>query len=323
MSKPAGMMSDEYPSASESDSGDLFDLQVNGFAGVDFQQPDLTVEDLERAAVALHAHRTTRILLTLITDHIDALCAQLARIEELRRRSALIRQTIVGYHLEGPYLRPEPGYHGAHPPAKMKAPDLGEFDRLWKASNGNLRLITLAPEWPGAAAFIRDVVQRGVRVAIGHSNASDAEIDAAQNAGLSLCTHLGNAVPQHMHRHDNIVQRLLARDDLFAAFIPDGLHLPPTVLQNFVRAKPVDRVLFTTDAMAAAAAKPGRYTLGELEVEVAVDGIVREPGRQNFAGSSLTMDLAFRNVENLLGWSVELARTACGSRVAQYLGFPD
>ena len=308
--------------SSESNFPGFFDLQVNGFAGVDFQQPGLTLAEMEHVVSALRSRRTSRILLTLITDRIDALGVKLAQIEQLREQSRLVAETVAGYHLEGPYLRPESGFHGAHPPELMKTPEIPEFEKLWEASGENIRLITLAPEWPGSPEFIRHVVARGVRVAIGHSDASEREIDAAQGAGLTLCTHLGNGVPMQLNRHDNIVQRLLARDELFATFIPDGMHLPPGVLKNFVRAKPRDRVLFTTDAMAAAGAPPGRHRLGRFEVEVGVDGVVREPGKPNFAGSSLTMDRAAANAECFLGWSQEEAEGACSSRVAEYLGLP-
>jgi N-acetylglucosamine-6-phosphate deacetylase len=159
-------------------------------------------------------------------------------------------------------------------------------------------------------------------MAIGHSNASADQIDAAIAAGLSLCTHLGNGVPLQLDRHDNIIQRLLARDELHAAFIPDGLHLPPNVLRNFVRAKPRGMVLFTTDGMAAAGAPPGRYRLGNLITEADARGVVRQPGEKRyFAGSSLTMDAAIGNVAAMVGWTPDQALAACSSRVARYLGF--
>ncbi len=299
-----------------------FDLQANGFAGVDFQRPAISAEAMVRAVAALRAHGTTRILLTLITDTIEAFIAQLEHVERLAAADPAVRAMVAGYHLEGPYLLPEPGYHGAHDPRKMKRPDCREFDRLWAAAGGRVRLITLAPEWPGSLEFIRHVVGHGVRVAIGHSNADDRAIDAAMAAGLTLCTHVGNGVPQQLPRHDNIIQRLLARDELWAVFIPDGLHVPPGTLRNFVRAKPRDKVLFTTDCVAAAGAPAGRYTVGAIEVEAGADGVVREPGKPNFAGSSLTMECAVENVRRFLGWSEAEARHACGAGVAQVLGFP-
>ncbi len=298
----------------------LFDLQVNGFAGVDFQQDHVSPAALEHALRGLRAHRTSRILYTLITDRIDALCRRLEHVENLRRRSPLARDTIAGYHLEGPWLLPEPGYHGAHDPALMRAPTVADADRLLAASGGHLRLVTLAPELPGAPEVIAHLVSRGVRVAIGHSNASEPDLDRAISAGLSLCTHLGNAVPARLPRHDNILKRLLARDELTAVFIPDGLHLPPSVLRNFVRAKPRDKVLFTTDCMAAAGAPPGRHTLRHVVTEVGPDGVVREPGKPNFAGSSLTLDRAVDNISRFLGWPLDDASAACSVLVASSLG---
>ena len=293
----------------------LFDLQVNGFAGVDFQRPEITRADLERAAEALRRHQTTGILFTLITDTIDALAAHLERVEQFRADSASLQEMIAGYHIEGPYLLPELGYHGAHDPRKMKAPDRAEFDRLQRSAGGRIRLMTLAPEWPGSPDFIRHLVASGVTASIGHSNADDRAIDAAVAAGLTMCTHVGNGVPQQMHRHENIIQRVLARDELTAVFIPDGIHLPPGVLRNFVRAKPRAKVLFTTDCMAAAGAPPGRYTVGHIEVEAGTDGVVREPGKPNFAGSSLAMDAAVANIRRFLGWTEAEAVHACGEGV--------
>lgn len=299
-----------------------FDLQVNGFAGIDFQRDDLDLPALEHAVAALHAHDTSRILATLVTDRVDALCRRLETLEKLRRRSSAVAATVAGHHLEGPWLSPKSGYHGAHDPALMVAPSVADADRLLAAAGGRLRLVTLAPELPGADEVVAHLVARGVRVAAGHTDASDADLDRAVAAGLTLCTHLGNAVPSLLHRHDNIVQRLLARDELTACFIPDGIHLPPAVLKNFVRAKPRDRVLFTTDCMAAAGAAPGRHTLGRHTLEVGPDGVVREPGKPNFAGSSLTMDRAAANLAAWLEWSPDQIRHACSAGVALALGLP-
>jgi N-acetylglucosamine-6-phosphate deacetylase len=293
----------------------LFDLQVNGFAGVDFQRADLSGVELRRAVEALRAHETERILLTLISDEIDALCRQFERIETLRRSDARIAETVCGYHLEGPFLSPEPGYCGAHPPERQRAPDLAAFARLQSAAGGRIRLLTLAPEWPGSVDFIADVARQGVVVSLGHTNASEAQIDEAIRAGASLCTHLGNGVPQTLPRHDNIVQRLLARDELTACLIPDGVHLPPFVLQNLFRAKPPGKVVFTTDAMAAAGAPPGRYTLGGIEVE-SRDGAVRQPGCVHLAGSCLTPDRGANNAATWLGISQQTARDLFSTRAA-------
>ena len=252
----------------------LFDFQVNGFAGVDFQNPEITRAELRSACDSLREHHTHRIFLTLITDTIENLARQFDRIEGMRAEDSEIADLIAGYHLEGPYLNPMQGFAGAHIAAHMKAPDTREFDRLQTAAHGRIQLVTIAPELPGSAEFIRTVSDGCVAVSIGHSNASDADIDAAIDAGASLCTHLGNGVPETLRRHHNVIQRLLCRDELTACFIPDGIHLPPGVLQNFTRAKPAGKVLFTTDCASPAGAPPGRYrSLGvELEVGAAQNG---------------------------------------------------
>lgn len=284
-----------------------FDFQVNGFAGVDFQAEDLTLAQLEIAVAGLHRHGTAAVLATLITDTIDSLCRKLVRFEELRALSPRVAAAIPGYHIEGPWLSPEPGYRGAHPAEPMHAPSVDEFRLLQAAAGGRIRLITLAPEWPGSPECIAAIVRAGVQVSLGHTNASESQIDEAIRAGARFCTHLGNGAPLQLHRHDNIIQRLLARDELTACFIPDGVHLPPFVLRNLVRAKPAGKVLFTTDCMAGAGAGPGRYRIGRLDIEVGADGIARQPGGQGFAGSTLTPDAGVLRCREFLGLAPESA----------------
>lgn len=279
----------------------LFDFQVNGFGGVDFQRDDLSANDLRRAAASLRSHGVGSIFLTLITCGLDRLCRRLAAVERARSADPGLTRMIEGYHLEGPWLSPQPGFHGAHPPGPMHAPSLSEFNRLQDAANGRVRLVTLAPEWPGSADFIAAIVQQGAHVSLGHTDATEKEIDTAISAGARFATHLGNGTPQTMHRHDNIIQRLLARDELIACFIPDGIHIPPFALRNFVRAKPEGRFLFTTDAMAGAGAGPGIYTIGDLTVSIGEDGVARQPGGTGFAGSTLSPDEGVRRVSAMLG----------------------
>ncbi len=294
----------------------LFDLQVNGFAGVDFQRAGLTAAELRRACEGLRAHATHRILLTLITDKPDALAHKLEHCERLRAADPLIAETVVGYHLEGPWLSPRPGFHGAHLPDLMCRPDLAVFHRLHDAAHGRLRLLTLAPELPGSDELIAAARARGIHVSLGHTDASDADIDRAIAAGARLCTHLGNGVPANLPRHDNIIQRLLARDELTACFIPDGIHLPPSALRNFFRAKPAGQSILTTDAMAAAGAPPGIYTLAHIETEVGTDGIVRERGRRNFAGSALTLEHGVAHAAGWLGLGIDQAWALASTAVA-------
>ena len=298
----------------------LFDFQVNGFGGVDFQRDNLTSTEFAHAVAALRQHGTSGIFATLITDEIDALCRRFAALEKLCATVPSAGAAILGYHLEGPWLSPTPGYRGAHPAGPMRAPTFADYERLQAAAHGRLRLITLAPEWPGSAEFIAAVTRQGVHVSLGHTNASEAEIDAAIRAGARFCTHLGNGCPLELPRHDNIVQRLLARDELTACFIPDGIHLPKGVLKNFVRAKPTSRVLFTTDAMAGAGAPPGRYTIGPHLIAVGADGVARQPGEKNFAGSTLTPDVGVRHIADWLNLTLEAARNFWSTAPATAFG---
>jgi N-acetylglucosamine-6-phosphate deacetylase len=298
----------------------LFDLQVNGFAGVDFQSPQC-LEDVRIACARLNECGTRRILATFITDDSNAIWRKLRAFESYRAQDPVIRSTIVGYHLEGPYLSSESGYRGAHPPEHMRDPEWSEFQRHQDAAGGAIRLVTLAPEREGSPAFIEKACSAGVRIALGHTDASDTEIDMAIRAGATLCTHLGNGCPEVLPRHNNIIQRLLARDELIACVIPDGIHLPPGVLRNLFRAKPPGKVILTSDAMAAAGAGPGRYRFGRLYLEVGPDAVVHMPGAPHFAGSALRLDQGVERAAAWLGIPLHEAQKLAGEIPAQALGF--
>jgi len=286
----------------------LFDFQINGFGGVDFQRDDISADDLRRATASLHRHGVGAIFATLITASIDRLCRRFEAMERARARDPSISLMVAGYHLEGPWLSPEHGFRGAHPPGPMHAPSVPEFSRLQAAAGGGIRLVTLAPEWPGSPEFIAEVVRQGVHVSLGHTDATESQIDAAIAAGARFATHLGNGTPQTLPRHDNVIQRLLSRDELTACLIPDGVHLPPFVLRNFFRAKPPGRVLFTTDAMAGAGSPPGTYTIGGLTVRIGADGVARQPQGGGFAGSTLAPDDGILRTAAYLGLSLTEAR---------------
>lgn len=295
----------------------LFDIQINGFAGVDFQADQLSIEEMHQAADGLSRHQTLRFFPTLITDSLESLERKFARLESFRTQDQKLAEAMCGYHLEGPWLSTKPGYRGAHDAQWMGPPDLDSFQRLQEAAGGNIRLVTLAPELPGSENFIRVLVDSGTEISLGHTAAPDDDISRAIDAGARFCTHLGNGVPNELHRHNNVIQRLLARDELFAFFIPDGIHLPPPVLRNLVRAKPEGKALFTTDAMSAAGAAPGKYALGKLITEVGEDRIVRMPGAKNFAGSALAPDQGVTHLENWLGWPPNKALASFSTNIAE------
>jgi len=216
---------------------------------------------------------------------------------------------VPGYHLEGPFLNPAPGYAGCHPPAAMIVADPGLLDRLAAALRRPILLLTLAPERPGVEALLSWARQRGTLVAIGHSAARVAEVARAVELGAVLSTHLGNGLPHLLPKFDNPLLAQLAEDRLSASFIADGIHVPPFALRALLRAKGLARTILVTDATAAAAAPAGLYELAGMAIERAADGAVRVPGASVLAGSALELDQAVRNV---MAWGIATAEEAIG-----------
>ena len=285
----------------------FLDIQVNGFAGVDFNQPTLTTEELARAVRAMWRHGVTRFFPTVITGPDAAMRAILRAIARAREQDPALAHAIPGVHLEGPFLAPADGPRGCHPVAWIRDPDWDLFRRLEEASGGLIRLVTLAPERPGAIELIRRFRDAGITVALGHTEATEQDIDRAVEAGAQLSTHLGNGAHAVLPRHRNYLQKQLAMDALMASLIVDGHHLPDYFVKNLIRCKGRDRLILITDAMAAASAPPGIYRLGEVEVEAGADGSVRLPGTPYLAGSALTMDRAVENVARFAGLPLEEA----------------
>jgi N-acetylglucosamine-6-phosphate deacetylase len=283
----------------------FFDIQVNGFAAVDFNRPQMGEEELVRATQAMWRHGVTQFLPTVITAPLQNMVGALGAIARARERQPILHRAIPGIHLEGPFLAPEDGPRGAHPAASILDPDWDIFRQLQDAAAGLIRLVTIAPERPGAIGLIRQLRQAGIVVAIGHCDAKDTDIDQAVDAGARLSTHLGNGAHSLLPRHRNYIQKQLAMDGLMASLITDGHHLPPYVVQNMLRCKGVDRIILVTDAMAAAAAPPGEYRMGEVLAEVGPDGYVRLPGTPYLAGSALTMERAIENAARFAGLALE------------------
>jgi N-acetylglucosamine-6-phosphate deacetylase len=265
----------------------LFDLQVNGFGGVDFQRDVLTVADLSRAVRALRSAGCGRFLFTLITTEWPRLTERLARAVALRAESEDLQSAIAGWHIEGPFLSAKPGFHGAHDPALMLDPTPERIRTLRALTGNDSLLLTMAPERPGALEAIALAVSLGAKVSLGHTDASVQTIHAAFQAGATGFTHLGNGCPRELDRHDNILWRVLDASALTVSLIPDRIHLSPALFRLIHRVMPAENIVYVSDAMAAAGAAPGHFTLGALEVEVGPDQIVRQPGQSNFAGSAL------------------------------------
>jgi N-acetylglucosamine-6-phosphate deacetylase len=273
----------------------LFDLQVNGFAGVDFNGPDLTPDAVGLALDQMRMTGVTRCLPTLITGPLDQFAASARMLAGVRDRA------IAGFHMEGPYISPADGARGAHPPAHIVPATVDDFERRQDACEGRIRLVTLAPEVGGAMPMIEYLVDSGVRVAIGHTAATPPQIADAIGAGATLATHLGNGCPQMLPRHPNPIWELLAADDVFMSLIVDGHHLPGSTVKAMVRAKTPGRTILVTDAIAAAGCTPGPFTIGGVVCQLGADGRVSLPGTPYLAGSALTMDSAIGHTVRFTG----------------------
>jgi N-acetylglucosamine-6-phosphate deacetylase len=299
----------------------FFDPEVNGFAGVDFNGDSLTSEGFHRAARSLASFGVTRFLPTLITAPHERIVRQLTIVGDALENDPFLGRMCPGIHLEGPYICPEDGPRGVHPREYVRPPQWEELQHFQEACGGKIRCITLAPEVEGAIHFIERAVGDGMVVGLGHTDASEAALEDAVRAGAQLSCHLGNAVRPLLPPHRNLIQKQLAMDQLTATIITDGIHLPDYVVRNFVRSKGIDRIILTTDCMAAAGAIPGRYTLGELEVEIHDDLSARLPHSLRLAGSALTMDRAITNLIRFAGVDLASAIKMAGGNAGRF--FPE
>jgi N-acetylglucosamine-6-phosphate deacetylase len=280
------------------------DLQVNGFGGVDFLDAD--ADGYRRAGDALLECGVTAYLPTLITSPEEQVLAAMREVP-----LAESRPRILGMHLEGPFL--SPSRLGTHEASSRRDPDVALLDRLLDA--GSVRLMTLAPELTGADALIDRLLERGVAVSLGHSDATAAQANAAFDRGVRSVTHIFNAMRPFLHRDPGIAGAALARPDVVVAIILDGIHLAQETAQVVFRAA-TDRVALVTDAITAAGVADGSYSFGNLDVQVH-DGTVRGPDGV-LAGSVLTMIEAVRNLHEL-GASLEQAVAAATSTPARVI----
>src|SRR5438105_4883209 len=278
----------------------LIDLQINGYGGIDFQQDKLALEDLISATRQLRASGCATFLLTLISDRWPSLMGRLQRLRVLRSQSAELQSAIAGWHIEGPFLSAEPGFCGAHDPAVMCDPTSEHIRELRRITGQDAVLLTIAPERNGAISAISLAVALGIKVSLGHTNAPQKTLLEAVRAGATGFTHLGNGCPRDLDRHDNILWRIFETPGLTISLIPDRIHVSRALFRLVHRVVDRHPIYYTTDAMAAAGAPPGKYRIARLEVEVGQDQVVRLPGKPNFAGSALRpIDGIFRAAEML------------------------
>jgi len=300
----------------------FFDVQVNGFAGVDFNSPGLSSDAVWHVISKLREKGVVFFCPTVITHSFEHLAACLSAVDRVCREPS-VASCIPAIHLEGPWISREDGPRGAHPLEHARNADWEEFLRLQESAGGRIGMVTLAPEVPEALAVIERLVAAGIVVAIGHTAASPDTIRQAVQAGARMCTHLGNGSHLQMPRHHNYVWEQLAADDLWASFIVDGHHLPPSVVKCMVRAKGTQRSILTSDAISAAGMPPGRYRLGAVDIVVQpnyraerADGA----GSGILAGSAIDLLRGVENVIRFAGVSLSEAITMASANPARLMG---
>lgn len=287
------------PETDEFVSPGLIDVQVNGFAGIDYNDPLSSHEAIAESIRAQFRTGVTRFFPTIITGPEQRITAALRNLVaakmEFERNGMPEAHAIEAFHVEGPHISPETGPRGAHPQEHVRPPDIEEFKRWQEAAGGGIRLVTLSPEWDDAPAYIKALTRSGVVASIGHTKATSAQIDAAVDAGATMSTHLGNGAHSVLPKTENYIWEQLAHDRLAASFILDGIHIPAPFFRSAVRAKGVERSILVTDAVMPALCKPGFYRLGEVEVELRSNDSVVLRGQERLAGSALRLDRAIGN----------------------------
>lgn len=287
----------------------FIDVQVNGFAGVDYCSPHSPHEEIARSVRAQFATGVTRLFPTVITGSVTDMAGAIRNLAQAKAALPVEGRAMEGFHIEGPHISPEDGPRGAHPRHCVRPPDVDEFKRWMDLSEGHIKLVTVAPEWPGTAAYIEQAVRAGVVVAIGHTAATGAQIADAVSAGATMSTHLGNGAHSILARHPNYIWEQLAEDRLTASFIVDGIHLPQSFLRVALRAKGIERSVLVTDAVMPAGCRPGPYRLGEVDVELHADDRVTLAGGDRLAGSSLKMHRGVQKLMTMAGLNLTEAVT--------------
>jgi len=301
----------------------FIDLQVNGYGGIGFNDPDLTVESVARVSLAMDQFGITRYLPTCTTDSLELLTHSLATIARAICEIPDVRQRVGGIHLEGPYISPEDGPRGAHPRRHVRAANWTEFCRLQEAAEGFIRLVTLSPEYDEAIEFTQRAAAERLVVAIGHTRANSDQIRAAVDAGATLSTHLGNGAHPLIRRHPNYIWDQLAEDRLMASLIVDGHHLPPAVVKAMVRAKSPERCILVSDKTNLAGMPPGNYSTPLGEIEMLADGKLVVAGQRDIlAGATHPITVNIANVMAFAGVDLKTAVDMATLNPARLMGWP-
>jgi N-acetylglucosamine-6-phosphate deacetylase len=277
----------------------FIDLQVNGYAGIDFSDPRTSVDQILEAGEILRKRGTAGFLATITTHPREIMEACVQTIAKAIKKQGG-RFPVLGIHVEGPFISPEHGYLGAHPAEFTSPPDVQWFGKLQRLAEGNLRMVTLAPERENAIDFIR-IVAPDVIVSAGHMNCSFSQLRQAVIAGLTMATHIGNGCRQTIDRHDNPVVNLLACPEVTLCFIPDGIHLPEAFIRMVTNSRPIEKLVAVSDSVKFAGMAPGRYTTSSgVEILLSPEGRLSLASHSEImAGSSSNMFECMNHLSSL------------------------
>jgi N-acetylglucosamine-6-phosphate deacetylase len=292
----------------------FIDVQVNGYAGVDFNGDPVTEAQIEFVAQRLRADGVAAILPTVITDDAGRMSDRLANLRRLIDQDDALRRMFPAFHIEGPFISPVEGYRGAHPPEQIRPASVEVMDRLLDAAGGPSRvaLVTLAPECDKDLLVTRRVAEQGIHVAAGHTDAPLEILREAEQAGLDLFTHLGNGCANDVHRHHNIINRALSLERIRYSLIADGHHVPWYVLKSYLRVAGPDRCIITTDCIPAASAPADFELVGHRVIDRSGDTPVARFGdTQYLAGSCVTMGQCYDALIRHVGLTEAQSKALC------------
>ena len=297
------------------------DLQVNGYGGVDFNAPGLTVEKVLSVTERLAEAGTAGYLPTLVTGDPEMLIGTVRVVMAARRKHAICEKNILGFFLEGPFISDRPGAVGTHPVEWVRPPDLALFNRFQDAAEGLVRLVNVAAEVPGMPAFVRQLTASGVTVSLGHQLAkSPADVEPCIAAGAKAFTHLGNGIPNEVNRHDNIVYTALVEDRASVMFIPDGHHLPDTMLRLYCRAVPTDRLIAVSDAQYPAGLPPGEYDVCGAKARLEPNGLLWNPARNCLVGATTPIAKCMEILSDRVGLTPDECRKVGHDNALRLIG---
>ncbi len=288
----------------------LFDVQINGYWGRGFKDVDFGPGGVRDLCWSIALTGSTFFLPTITTDDPETMRAAMANVDAACRLYPDVRAMVAGIHQEGPWISPVDGPRGAHPREHVLPPDLAEFDRLQAASGGRITMLTVAPEEGGVIDMIRALADRGIVVCLGHHQADGPTIRRAVEAGARSVTHLGNGCHSTMPRHPNILWQQAAEDRLYAGLIVDGHHLPPETVKVLYRAKPEDKLIVVSDAIAQAGAPPGLYRVRDAIAEMTPEGWFGFYGTSTLMGAAVPLARCLANLAAFVGEG----RTPAGKR---------